>query len=117
MRPSSCTPGLVPDLAIAIHVVLDDFGKAGRVYREVDETKADAATIVDDLLAGQFNNPVRIIAFNASEGWSRDVSEDIAWEVLARVRKEGRELCYATHSFLAFYVGTEEMLRVEADLV
>jgi hypothetical protein len=26
---------------------------------------------------GQFSSPVRIIALNAAEGWSRDVSEDM----------------------------------------
>jgi hypothetical protein len=50
MRPPSSTPCLVPDFDITVHVVLDDFGKAGRAYREIDEANADAATIVDDLL-------------------------------------------------------------------
>jgi len=33
------------------------------------------------LLAGEYNEPVRIIAFNTAEGWSRDVSVEIADEV------------------------------------
>jgi hypothetical protein len=117
MRSPSNTPTLVPDSGRAVHVVLDDFGKAGRVYRETDEANADASTIVDDLVRGQFNNPVQVIAFNTSEGWSRDVSEDIAWEVLTRAQKEGRELSTATRDFVEFYVGSHEMLRVAAGLV
>ena len=31
-----------------------------------------------DLLDGQYRNPVRIAAFNTTEGWSRDVTEEIA---------------------------------------
>jgi len=26
----------------------------------------------------QYSNPVRVVSFNTAEGWSRDVSEDIA---------------------------------------
>jgi len=63
-------------------LLLGDHGKAGRVYREADEEDTTLGTVVDDLLTGQFNNPVRVVAFNTSEGWSRDVSEDVAREVV-----------------------------------
>jgi hypothetical protein len=59
-------------------VVLDDFGKLGRAYRETDESHADEETIIETLLHGQYSNPTRVVSFNISEGWSRDVSEDIA---------------------------------------
>src|ERR1700681_4962847 len=82
------TPGLLPHVGVVAYIVLDDFGKAGRVYREAAEAaEADATleSIIDDLLTGQFNNPLRVVAFNTSEGWSRDVSEDVAREVMRRV--------------------------------
>jgi hypothetical protein len=47
-----------------VHNVLDDFGHSGRSYRETAEEAADFNTVVDDLMGGQFNNPVRVIAFN-----------------------------------------------------
>jgi hypothetical protein len=31
------TASLVPHFDVTVHIVLDDFGKAGRVYRETDE--------------------------------------------------------------------------------
>ena len=34
---TSHTPGLVPHFDVTVHIVLDDFGKAGRVYRETGE--------------------------------------------------------------------------------
>jgi hypothetical protein len=34
---------------------------------------------------GQFSNPVRVVAFNTAEGWSRDVSEEIADELRQRL--------------------------------
>ena len=33
------------------------------------------------ILDGQYEDPVRIVAFNTAEGWSRDVTEDIADEL------------------------------------
>jgi hypothetical protein len=66
------------------YLVLDDFGRSGRAWRETDEDGADRATLVRYLLAGEYNNPVRIVAFNTAEGWSRDVTVDIADEVRRR---------------------------------
>jgi hypothetical protein len=74
------SPSIVPeDDNRDIYLVLDDFGgRLGRAWRETDEAEADRATLVRDLLDGQYANPVRIVAFNTAEGWSRDASEDIA---------------------------------------
>lgn len=117
MRSPSPTPSIVPDFGVAVYIVLDDFGKAGRVYREVDEEEARLPTIVDDLLVGQYNNPVRIIAFNTAEGWSRDVSEDVAWEVLRSATEQQKRLSNATRGFVEFHVGEDETLRAEAGLI
>jgi hypothetical protein len=79
------SPSIAPDGPDQdIYLVLDDFGRIGRAWRETDEDGADRATLVRDLLAGEYNNPVRIVAFNTSEGWSRDVTVDIADEVRRR---------------------------------
>ena len=45
--------------------------------------------IIADLLSGQFNDPVRVIAFNTLEHWSQDVSRDIAAEIQTRCDIEG----------------------------
>jgi hypothetical protein len=36
------------------------------------------------MMSGDCANPVRIVAFNTSEGWSRDVTADIADELRRR---------------------------------
>jgi hypothetical protein len=73
------SPSIVPDAAGRdIYLVLDDFGALGRSWREADETETNRATIIQSLLQGQYNGPVRVIAFNTDEGWARDVSEEIA---------------------------------------
>ena len=102
---TSATP-LVPHFDVNVYIVLDDFGKAGRVYRETDEEDTTLGSVVDDLFTGQFNNPVRVVAFNTSEGWSRDVSEDVAREVVRRVAGSGRPLAASSRKFVDY--GQEE---------
>ena len=88
MRPMSATPSVVPNADGAAYIVLDDFGDIGVYFRETDYRDCDRASVIRDLLQGQFHNPVRVIAFNTAEGWSADVSEEIARAVLERARAE-----------------------------
>jgi len=76
MCPST---SIIPDDADPdIYLVLDDFGQLGRAWRETDERAADRDALIRDLLDGQYRDPVRIVAFNTVEGWSRDLTEEIA---------------------------------------
>ena len=79
------SPSIAPNrLERDVYLVLDDFGSLGRVWRETDEAGTNGATLVRNLLEGQYENPVRIVAFNTAEGWSRDVTFDIADELRRR---------------------------------
>jgi hypothetical protein len=78
------SPSIVPGFNSDVYLVLDDFGPIGRAYREADEERSDRGSIIRDLMNGQFNNPVRIVAFNTAEGWSRDVTMEIAKEIWER---------------------------------
>ena len=49
-------------------------------------------SVVDDLLEGHYNNPVRVIVFNPAERSSRDVSEDVVHELWKRCADQDREL-------------------------
>jgi hypothetical protein len=40
--------------------------------------------VLQDLMSGQYSNPIRVIAFNTAERWSEDVSEDVAHELRSR---------------------------------
>ena len=65
-----------------IYLVLDDFGdRLGWAWPETDVADTDRATVIRHLLEGQYSSPVRIVAFNPAEGWSRDVTDDIAAEL------------------------------------
>jgi hypothetical protein len=55
-----------------------------QVWRETNEAEADCETLIRGMLDGQYEEPVQIVAFNTSEGRSRDVTEDIAYELHQR---------------------------------
>ena len=85
MPRTGWTPSIVPNGDDqSVYIVVDDLGRSGRVYRETDVETADLETVILDLLEGQYKNPVRVVAFNTAEGWSQDVSEDIAQELRHR---------------------------------
>ena len=113
VSPTRGTASLAPHFDVTVHIVLDDFGKAGRVYRETSEEDTTLGSVVDDMLTGQFNNPVRVVAFNTSEGWSRDMSEDVAREVVRRITGSG-SLAASARQFVETYVDADELLRAES---
>ena len=100
MRRAFSKSTLVPDFDLVVHIVLDGFGKDGCAYRETDEAQADFKTVVTDILSGQYNDPKRVVAFNTAEGWARDVTEDIAREVLARAYRDDLPLRGTVRAFI-----------------
>ena len=85
MRSSNWTPSIVPsgdDRDTCL--VVNDFGRRGRAYCETDVEATDLETVIQDLLDGQYWHPVRVVSFNTTEGWSRDISADIADELRRR---------------------------------
>jgi hypothetical protein len=87
------SPSIVPHAADQdVHLVMDDLGELGRIWREADVEATDFETVVQDLLEGQYKNPIGVFAFNPFEGWSRDVSEDVARELRRRCDLQLREL-------------------------
>jgi hypothetical protein len=73
-----------PPFLRTVYLVVNDFGQSGRAFVETDIAEADRETIVRNFITGQYSDAIRVVAFNTAEGWSRDVSEDIALEILQR---------------------------------
>ncbi len=84
MRRSRWVPSLVPSDEPSVYLVADDFGRSGRAWREADLETTDLETVINDLIAGEYRRPIKVIAFNTSERWSEDVSEDVAREIQHR---------------------------------
>jgi len=96
-----------------VYIVEDDFGpKLDRAFRETDPVHADRETVLDDLASYQCNDPVRVVAFNTSEGWPRDVSHEFAVELQRRADLEGRELIGTLAEFVEFYTRPARQLSV-----
>lgn len=95
---------------VTVYIVLNDFGPLGRAYVETDEAEADEAIIVENILSGQYSHPLRVIAFNIAEGWSRDVTEDITVAVLSKARREDRSIGKVAQEFLERTLGVNMSL-------
>jgi hypothetical protein len=63
-----------------VYLVVDCVGALG-ACRETEEERPDLDALTAELLAGQFSAPVRIIAFNTLEHWSKDISGEVAEEI------------------------------------
>jgi hypothetical protein len=93
-----------PSDDVTVYLVLNDYGQFGIAYDETDPAQADRETIIRNFLSGQYSNALRVVAFNTVEGWSRDVSEDIAGEVLERAFDADDNLLEGTKRFIDRHV-------------
>lgn len=113
MSTADWTPSIVPYGADqTVYIVVDRFGANDTVFRESEVERTDIETIIADFLTGQFNDPVRVIAFNTLEHWSDDVSEDIAAELQSRCDIDGVEVPDHVSDFVRRYLRPERRLNL-----
>jgi hypothetical protein len=104
MPRTAWTPRIVPYGADqTVYLVIDCFPGLGTVYRETEIERTDLETIIADLISGQFNDPIRVVAFNTLEHWSEDVTEYIAFEIETRCDIEGVAVPEHIRDFVASY--------------
>ena len=109
----SWTPSIVPNSSDqTVYLVLDNFGELGRAYRETDPDRADLETTITDMMSGQYGDPVGVVAFNTTEHWSADVSEDVAGEIVRRLGIAGGELPSFLEAYVERHLGTERQLTL-----
>lgn len=112
MRGSGWTPSTVPYGADqTMYLVIDKRGHHGGVYRETEVERSDLETVMADLMAGQFNEPIRVVAFNTLEHWSKDVSPEIAREIVACCDSNGSGVPDHLADFVERYRGQGDLLR------
>jgi hypothetical protein len=72
--------------------------------------------VILGLLEGEYNNPIRVVAFNTFEGWSQDVSSNIAQELRRRCDLQQRDVPSNIHDFVERHEGHDrQLLRRIAD--
>jgi len=106
------SPSIIPGIDRDVYLVLDDFGRIGWAWRETDVEDTDYETVINDLLEGQFANTVGVIGFNTAEGWSKDVSEDVARELRQRCGAQDRELPDFLQEFVERYEGPDRSVQL-----
>ena len=102
------SPSIVPGFDVDEYLVLDDFGRIGRAYVQADEESSDRGSVIRRLIEGQYRKHDQNVAFNTSEGWSRDVSEDIAREIIERSERMGEELSPALTEWVEYQIDLAE---------
>ena len=109
----SWTPSIVPhEYDQTVYLVVDDFGRAGMSFREVNLDRTDLESVITDLMAGQYEDPTRVVAFNTAEHWSNDVSEDIAREIRRRADIAYEDLSSSIEEFVTRHAGRERQLAL-----
>jgi hypothetical protein len=76
-----------------VYLVVDNLGSYGEVWREIETVRTDLECVITDLLDG-------VVGFNTAEGWSRDVSSDVADELRRRCDFQLRELSESIQEFV-----------------
>jgi hypothetical protein len=49
------------------YIVINNYGTLGPAFAETDLGETDLETTIDDLMSGQYSDPVRVVAFNTTE--------------------------------------------------
>ena len=106
MDRSAWTPSIAPsDNEQTAYIVVDDLGSVGRSYRETVADRADLEAIIMGMLEGQYSNPVRVVGFNTAEGWSKDVSAEVAHAVRYRCDLQMRDVPFYLEEFVERHEG------------
>jgi hypothetical protein len=68
------------------------FGRNGRIFAMGASFERRTSKPPIDLLDGQYENPLRVVAVNTALGWSQDVSSEIVQELRRRCELQMRDV-------------------------
>jgi|SRR5450631_1300323 hypothetical protein len=106
-------PSIVPNSHDRnFYLVINNFGNLGTAFPETDVGEADLETTINDLMSGQYSEPVRVVAFNTAEHWAKDASEDVAREIMRRLDLAGHELPSSIQGFVNSHLGPDRQLTL-----
>ena len=83
-----------------VHFVLCDLDHLGLAFVQTSPEAADETTIVTNMLSGQYEAPLAVIAVDLAAGTSRDVSAEIARKVELSAAVEQRTLADGVRAFV-----------------
>src|SRR3954453_11117898 len=106
------SPSIIPGTDHDTYLVQEDYGRLGRCWRETDVEDTDLESVIAAMLEGQLSKPVRVIRFNTAEGWSRDVSEDVAHQLRQRCSDQGRLVPESLEQFVDWPPGQSPSIQL-----
>jgi hypothetical protein len=109
-------PSIVPAAPEDYYIVINHYGRFGTAFAETDLDRANYETTIADLMAGQHNDPLRVVMFNPESNRSEDVSHAIAQEVLRRLGLEDRPVPPVLEDFIDRHVGKDRQLTLRLAL-
>ena len=86
-----------------VYLVVDRLDESASACRQTEAERSDLETVITDLMSGQFNDPVRIVAFNTLEHWLDNISEEIALEIQTRCDIDGEDVPESIRDFVLRY--------------
>jgi hypothetical protein len=107
------TPSIVPNgHDQTVYIVVNNFGKLGTAFAETDVAEADLETTINDLMPGQYSDPVRVVVLNAAEHWSEDASGDVTREILRRLDLADQQLPSSIRAVVDGHLGPDRQLTL-----
>ncbi|SFL60106.1 hypothetical protein SAMN03159423_2748 [Bradyrhizobium sp. NFR13] len=101
------TPSVVPNGDDQNVYLVVDGRRGGCVWREADVGKTDLDTVIADFFSGRYSAPDRVVAFNVTECWTKDVSADIARYIRQRAAVTCEDLPPGVKDFVERYAERE----------
>jgi hypothetical protein len=65
-RQSRWTRSIIAANEPTFYLVADDLGQTGSAWRESDLKTADLETVIQNMIAGAYRRPIKVIAFNTA---------------------------------------------------
>ena len=112
MPRTGWSPSTVPYGADQTAYLAVDRFSCGSVYRETEIERSDLETLITNFMTGQFNDLVRVVAFNTLEHWVDDVSKDIAQELQTWCDIAGEPVPEHLRDFVDTYAGPARQLEL-----
>jgi hypothetical protein len=94
------------------YLVINNYGHSGTAFAKTEVGEADLETVIGDLMNGEYNDPVRVVAFNTAEHRAEDASKDVAGKILRRLDLAGHELPSSIQAFVDRHLGPDRQLTL-----
>lgn len=98
-----------------LYLVEINLGKLGNVFPEIDRLTNSRASIISNIVSGEWDRPLRVLEITENENRCIDVSEDIAREICNRVVDGEPMPTGGAFDFCEEYLGCQHMAELGGD--